>query len=86
MAQCSAGADMGSHQSITGQQYDSNDSSMTKLDYTTPGVLLAGAPLDLEQRGVLVLVPLAALVAGEHRLRVQTSRHHRDGFSEKMQI
>ena len=53
---------------------------------TTPGVLLAGAPLDLEQRGVLVLVPLAALVAGEHRLRVQTSRHHRDGFSEKMQI
>ena len=61
-------------------------SSVTKLDYTTPGVLLAGAPLDLEQRGVLVLVPLAALVAGEHRLRVQTSRHHRDGFSEKMQI
>ena len=81
MAQCSAGADMWSHQSITGQHY-----IMTKLDYTTPGVLLAGAPLDLEQRGVLVLVPLAALVAGEHRLRVQTSRHHRDGFSEKMQI
>ena len=79
MAQCSAGADMWSHQSITGQQ-------ITKLHYTTPGVLLAGAPLDLEQRGVLVLVPLAALVAGEHRLRVQTSRHHRDGFSEKMQI
>ena len=48
--------------------------------YITPGVLLAGAPLDLEQRGVLVLVPLAALVAGEHRLGVQTSRHHRDGF------
>ena len=74
MAQCSAGADMWSHQSITGQQYDSNDR-------ITPGVLLAGAALDLEQRGVLVLVPLAALVAGEHRLRVQTSRHHRDGAS-----
>ena len=56
---------------------------MTKLHYTIPGVLLAGAPLDLEQRGVLVLVPLAALVAGEHRLRVQTSRHHRDGASLK---
>ena len=82
MAQCSAGVDMWSHQSITGQ----HDGNVTKLHYTTPGVLLAGAPLDLEQRGVLVLVPLAALVAGEHRLRVQTSRHHRDGFSEKMQI
>ena len=61
-------------------------SSRTKLHYTTPGVLLAGAPLDLEQRGVLVLVPLAALVAGEHRLRVQTSRHHRDGASVMLQL
>ena len=59
---------------------------MTKLHYVTPGVLLAGAPLDLEQRGVLVLVPLAALVAGEHRLRVQTSRHHRDGASVMLQL
>ena len=60
--------------------------TIVQHDEMLPGVLLAGAPLDLEQRGVLVLVPLAALVAGEHRLRVQTSRHHRDGFSEKMQI
>ena len=64
------------HTNLSLGSRDSNDSNKT-----IPGVLLAGAPLDLEQRGVLVLVPLAALVAGEHRLRVQTSRHHRDGAS-----
>ena len=39
----------------------------------SPGVLLGAASLHLEQRGVLVLVALAALVAGEHGLGVQTS-------------
>ena len=37
-----------------------------------PGGLLLGAALHLQQGSVLVLVPLASLVAGKDRLSVQT--------------
>ena len=37
-----------------------------------PGSILVGAALHLEERGVLALVPLSALVAGEHGFRVHT--------------
>ena len=38
------------------------------------GVLIAGAPLDLQQRGVLVLVAEAALEPGEAGLGIEPSR------------
>merc|ERR1719403_396320 len=41
-----------------------------------PGSLLLTTALHLEQGGVLVLVPLAPLVAGEDRLSVQTPAGH----------
>merc|ERR1719422_554585 len=40
------------------------------------GILLIGASLKLKQGSVLVLVPLPALVPGEHSLGVKTSRNH----------
>merc|ERR1719320_245880 len=40
------------------------------------GILLIGASLKLKQGSVLVLVPLPALVPGEHSLGVDVSRNH----------
>ena len=37
------------------------------------GLVLLAAPVHLEESGVLVLVPLASLVPGEHSLGVQSS-------------
>ena len=37
------------------------------------GLVLLAAAVHLEEGGVLLLVPLASLVPGEHRLGVQTS-------------
>merc|ERR1719242_1604318 len=42
-----------------------------------PGLILLAAAVDLEESGVFVLVPLASLVPGEHRLGVQPSTWRR---------
>merc|ERR1719309_1473466 len=45
----------------------------TPLAYIPPGVFFVGRSLDLEQSGVLVLVPLSTLVSSEHCLGVKTT-------------